>query len=134
MTRIRASGAKIFAVFQLPTPTVRTLATGKALGFNPDQIYMNSVAAIKPAMDGAVDEWAGAAYVTGILSIAYGKDPQDPAWDNDPGDEALPPDHRQVRRRSEPERPERLLRGREGGDVRPTPLLGGVQTPPARAS
>ena len=83
MTRIRASGAKIFAVFQLPTPTVRTLATGKALGFNPDQIYMNSVAAIKPAMDGAVAS-AGAAYVTGILSIAYGKDPQDPAWDNDP--------------------------------------------------
>ena len=83
MTRIRASGAKIFAVFQLPTPTVTTLATGKALGFNPDQIYMNSVAAIKPAMDGAVAS-AGAAYVTGILSIAYGKDPQDPAWDNDP--------------------------------------------------
>ena len=82
MTRIRASGATILAVFQLPTPTVRTLATGKALGFNPEQIYMNSVAAIKPAMDAAVAS-AGAAYVTGIITIAYAKDPQDSKWDND---------------------------------------------------
>ncbi len=82
MTRIRASGAQVLAIFQLPTPTVRSIATAKALGINPDQIYMNSVAAIKAAMDGAVAS-AGAAYVNGIISIAYGKDPQDPAWDND---------------------------------------------------
>jgi branched-chain amino acid transport system substrate-binding protein len=82
MTRVRASGATILAVFQLPTPTARTIATGKALGFNPEQIYMNSVAAIKPAMDGMVAS-AGAAYVTGIISIAYAKDPQDSKWDND---------------------------------------------------
>jgi branched-chain amino acid transport system substrate-binding protein len=82
MTRIRASGATILAVFQLPTPTVRTLATGKALGFNPEQIYMNSVAAIKPAMDAAVAS-AGAAYVNGIITIAYAKDPQSSTWDND---------------------------------------------------
>jgi branched-chain amino acid transport system substrate-binding protein len=82
MTRVRASGATIFAVFQLPTPTVRTLATGKALGYNPEQIYMNSVAAIKPAMDAAVAS-AGAPYVNGIITIAYAKDPQDPKWNND---------------------------------------------------
>jgi branched-chain amino acid transport system substrate-binding protein len=83
MTRVRASGATIFAVFQLPTPTVRTLATGKALGYNPEQIYMNSVAAIKPAMDGAIAS-AGAPYVNGIITIGYAKDPQDPKWANDP--------------------------------------------------
>ncbi len=82
MTRIRASGATILAVFQLPNPTVRTLATGKALGFNPEQIYMNSVAAIKPAMDAAVAS-AGAPYVNGIISIAYAKDPQSETWAND---------------------------------------------------
>jgi branched-chain amino acid transport system substrate-binding protein len=82
MTRVRASGAQIFAVFQLPTPTVRTLATGKALGFNPEQIYMNSVAAIKPAMDAAVAS-AGAPYVNGIITIAYAKDPQSETWAND---------------------------------------------------
>ena len=83
MVRIRASGATILAVFQLPNPTVRSIATAKALGVNPEQIYMNSVAAIKAAMDGAVAS-AGAAYVTGILSIAYGKDPQQSRWNNDP--------------------------------------------------
>ncbi len=82
MTRVRASGATIFAVFQLPTPTVRTLATGRALGFNPEQIYMNSVAAIKPAMDAALAS-AGAPYVNGIITIGYAKDPQDPKWNND---------------------------------------------------
>jgi len=82
MTRVRASGATILAVFQLPTPTVRTVATGKALGFNPEQIYMNSVAAIKPAMDGMVAS-AGAPYTNGIITIAYYKDPQDKKWDND---------------------------------------------------
>jgi len=83
MTRIRASGATIFAIFQLPTPTVRSIATAKALGFNPTQIYMNSVANIKPAMDAAVAA-AGAAYTNGIITIGYAKDPQDSKWDNDP--------------------------------------------------
>jgi branched-chain amino acid transport system substrate-binding protein len=83
MTRVRASNAAILAVFQLPTPTVRTIATGKALGYNPEQIYMNSVAAIKPAMDGMVAS-AGAPYTNGIITIAYAKDPQDSKWDNDP--------------------------------------------------
>jgi branched-chain amino acid transport system substrate-binding protein len=82
MVRVRASGATILAVFQLPTPTVRTVATGKALGFTPEQIYMNSVAAIKPAMDGMVAS-AGAPYTNGIITIAYYKDPQDSKWDND---------------------------------------------------
>ena len=82
MTRVRASGAQILAVFQLPTPTVRTLATGRALGFRPEQIYMNSVAAIKPAMDGARAA-AGADYVNGIITIGYTKDPQDPRWNRD---------------------------------------------------
>jgi branched-chain amino acid transport system substrate-binding protein len=84
MTKIKASGAQVFAVFQLPTPTVRSIATGKALGFNPDAIYMNSVANVKPAIDGLVAS-AGAAYTNGIISIAYLKDPQDPTWANDPG-------------------------------------------------
>jgi branched-chain amino acid transport system substrate-binding protein len=84
MTRIKAAGAQVLAIFQLPTPTVRSIATAKALGIKPDQIYMNSVAAIKPAMDAAVGA-AGADYVTGIISIEYYKLPQDPKWNNDAG-------------------------------------------------
>ena len=82
MTRVRASGATILAIFQLPTPTVRTIATGKALGFNPTQIYMNSVANVKPAMDGIVAS-AGAPYINGMITIGYAKDPQDPEWSSD---------------------------------------------------
>ena len=83
MARIKASGAAVLVIFQIPTPTVRSIATGKALGYNPDQIYMNSVSAFRTPMDGAVAS-AGAAYVNGILSVAYLKDADSPRWDNDP--------------------------------------------------
>jgi branched-chain amino acid transport system substrate-binding protein len=83
MTRIRASGATILAVFQLPRPTSTTIGTAKALGINFQQIYMNSVANIKPIMDGMVAA-LGAPYVNGIITDTYAKDPQDPKWDNDP--------------------------------------------------
>ena len=86
----------IFAVFQLPTPTVRTVATGKALGFNPEQIYMNSVAAIKPAMDGMVAS-AGAPYVNGIITDRVLQGSDRPEVGQRRGDEAVPHDHREVR-------------------------------------
>ncbi len=82
MVKIRSSGAAVLVIFQTPTPTVRSIATGKALGFNPDQIYMNSVSAFRTPMDGAVAS-AGAAYVNGILSVAYLKDSDSPRWEND---------------------------------------------------
>ena len=83
MTRVKASGATILAVFQLPNPTTRTIGTAKALGINPEQIYMNSVAAIKPVMNGMVAA-LGAPYINGIISATYAKDPQDSKWANDP--------------------------------------------------
>jgi branched-chain amino acid transport system substrate-binding protein len=83
MTRIRASGAQVLAVFQLPTPTVRTIATGRAVGYNPDQIYMNSVARVQAAIDGLVAS-AGAPYTNGIISVGYLKDPSQARWNNDP--------------------------------------------------
>ena len=82
MTRIKASGATILAVFQLPNPTTRTIGTAKALGINPEQIYMNSVANVKPVMDG-MGAALGAAYINGIITISYQKDPQSETWEND---------------------------------------------------
>jgi branched-chain amino acid transport system substrate-binding protein len=82
MTRIKASGATILAVFQLPRPTSTTIGTAKALGINFDQIYMNSVANVKAVMDGLVAALGGP-YVNGIITITYAKDPQDPKWNND---------------------------------------------------
>jgi branched-chain amino acid transport system substrate-binding protein len=83
MTRIKASGATIFVILATPTSTIRAYATGKALGFNPEQIYLNSVSATAAFLNIAVGA-AGAPYVNGSLSVAYLKDPSSPTWDNDP--------------------------------------------------
>ena len=83
MAKIKATGAAVLVILQIPTPTVRSIATGKALGYNPDQIYMNSVSAFRAPMNAAVAS-AGAPYVNGILSVNYLKDPDSPTWDNDP--------------------------------------------------
>ena len=82
MVRIRASGATIFVILATPTPTIRAYATGKALGFNPEQIYLNSVSATAAFLNIAVGA-AGAAYVNGSISVAYLKDPSSPSWNND---------------------------------------------------
>jgi len=82
MVRIKASGATIFVILATPTPTIRAYATGKALGFNPEQIYLNSVSATAAFLNIAVGA-AGAAYVNGSLSVVYLKDPASPTWNND---------------------------------------------------
>ena len=83
MVRVRASGATILAVFQLPNPTTRTIGTARALGINPEQIYMNSVANVRPVIDGMIAALQ-APYVNGIITVAYLKDPQDPRWRTTP--------------------------------------------------
>jgi branched-chain amino acid transport system substrate-binding protein len=82
MARIRASGAAIFVILATPTHTIRSYATGKALGYNPEQIYLNSVSATSAFLNVAVAS-AGAAYVNGSLSVTAGKDPSNPAQAND---------------------------------------------------
>ena len=52
------------------------------LGFNPDQIYVNFVAATAAFLNIAVQR-AGADYVNGSLSVTFLKDPSDPAQAND---------------------------------------------------
>jgi branched-chain amino acid transport system substrate-binding protein len=82
MTRIKASGATILVLLSTPTPTIRAYATGKALGYNPEQIYLNSVSATAAFLNIAVAN-AGAGYVNGSLSTQYLKDPANPEWAND---------------------------------------------------
>ena len=82
MAKIKASGATIFVILATPTPTIRAYGTGKALGWNPEQIYVNSVAATAAFLNIAVAS-AGAPYVNGSLSVAYLKDPSSPTWTND---------------------------------------------------
>jgi branched-chain amino acid transport system substrate-binding protein len=82
MAKIKASGATILVLLSTPPATIRAYATGKALGYNPEQIYLNSVSATAAFLNIAVGS-AGAAYVNGSLSVAYLKDPSSPTWAND---------------------------------------------------
>jgi len=83
MAKIRATGAPIFVILATPTHTIRTYATGRALGYQTDQTYLNSVSATAAFLNIAVGA-AGAPYVNGSLSVAYLKDPSSPSWNNDP--------------------------------------------------
>ncbi|HSI97202.1 MAG TPA: ABC transporter substrate-binding protein [Gaiellaceae bacterium] len=82
MARIRATNAPIFVLLATPTPTIQAYAFGRALGYNPEQIYLNSVSATAAFLNIAVAR-AGAAYVNGSLSVAYLKDPSNSRWNND---------------------------------------------------
>ena len=117
MARIKASGATIFMIFATPTPTIRAYGTGKALGYNPEQIYLNSVAATAAFLNVAVAS-AGAAYVNGSLSVTAMKDPSNPAQAEQPGCSGVQAHHGQVRAEPECEQPAVHVRLRARGDVR----------------
>jgi branched-chain amino acid transport system substrate-binding protein len=83
IAKIRASGAQVFVIIATPGPTIRAYGTGKALNFNPEQIYVNSVSATAAFLNTAVAS-AGAPYVNGSISMNYLRDPSNPAYANDP--------------------------------------------------
>jgi branched-chain amino acid transport system substrate-binding protein len=83
MVRIRQANAPIFVILATPTPTIQAYAFGRGLGYNPEQIYLNSVAATSAFLNIAVARSAPA-YVNGSLSVAYLKDPTQSRWSNDP--------------------------------------------------
>ena len=83
LTRLRASGADTWVLLTTPTPTVRAIATARALNWTPGTIVINSVSATDTVMSAAAER-AGAAFVAGAVSTAYLKNPANPAYRNDP--------------------------------------------------
>jgi branched-chain amino acid transport system substrate-binding protein len=83
LSRQRASGADTWVLLSTPTPTVRAIATAKALNWKPDKIVINSVAATDSVMRAAASS-AGADFVNGAISTAYAKNPTNPKYRNDP--------------------------------------------------
>jgi branched-chain amino acid transport system substrate-binding protein len=83
LARQKASGADTWVLLSIPTPTVRALATAKALNWKPDTIVINSVAAIDNVMKAAAAT-AGAAYVNGAITTGYLKNNSNPKYLNDP--------------------------------------------------
>jgi len=81
---LRRAGVDTLMIFGTPTPTIRTYATMAAVGWKPQNIFLNSVSATDAFMSIAVAR-AGAAEVTGSISTYYTKDPANAMWANDPG-------------------------------------------------
>jgi branched-chain amino acid transport system substrate-binding protein len=83
VARQRASGADTWVLLTTPTPTVRAIATARALNFRYQRLVINSVAAVDTVMRAAAQS-AGADSVNGAISTAYLKNPTNPAYANDP--------------------------------------------------
>jgi branched-chain amino acid transport system substrate-binding protein len=81
---LRRAGVDTLFIFGTPTPTIRTYATMAAIGWKPENIFLNSVSATDTFMGIAVAR-AGAAEVNGSISVYYTKDPANPTWANDAG-------------------------------------------------
>jgi branched-chain amino acid transport system substrate-binding protein len=82
LARQKASGADTWVLLTTPTPTVRAIATAKALNWKPGTIVINSVSAIDNVMATAVQR-AGADFVNGAISTSYLKSVTDPKYAND---------------------------------------------------
>jgi len=82
IARQKASGADTWVLLTTPTPTVRAIATAKALNWKPDTLVINSVSAIDTVMAAAIQR-AGADFVAGAISTAYLKNPANPEYAND---------------------------------------------------
>jgi branched-chain amino acid transport system substrate-binding protein len=82
LVKLHASGADTLFVFAIPTPTITALATVTALGWKPNQIYINSVSSIASYMKFAESKGA---FIDGAISVGYIKDPTDPQWASDAG-------------------------------------------------
>ena len=83
IARQKIAGADTWVLLTTPVPTVRAIGTAKALGWKPDAIVINSVAATDSVMR-AAEANAGAAYVDGDISTAYLKYTTNPKYANDP--------------------------------------------------
>ena len=83
IARQKATGADTWVLLTTAgAPTVRALATGKALNFRPENLIINDVAATDGVMRAAVAS-VGAEYVSGAISSGYLKNPTNPKYAND---------------------------------------------------
>jgi branched-chain amino acid transport system substrate-binding protein len=82
IVRQRTSGADTWVLFSTPTPTVRAIATAKAVGWKPDRIVINSVSATDQVMSAARAN-AGPEYVNGAVSTGYLKNNTNPKYRTD---------------------------------------------------
>lgn len=80
IVKLKASGADVFVIAATPKFAAQSIRKAFEIGWRP-QTYLSNVA----VWISTVMEPAGVEAGTGILSSAYAKDPDDPAWKDDPG-------------------------------------------------
>lgn len=77
---MQASGANVFVMWGSPKATVQSLRKANNIGWRP-QIYINQNSSSIPNVLTTV----GLDKSKGVISVAFLKDPADPAWANDAG-------------------------------------------------
>jgi branched-chain amino acid transport system substrate-binding protein len=82
--KLKNSGADTFFVFETPSPAIKALVGAFQAGWHPT-IYLNSVSNPVPYIQAAQKAAGDAAAVNGLVTVAYIKDPADPAQANDAG-------------------------------------------------
>jgi branched-chain amino acid transport system substrate-binding protein len=82
---LRRAGVDTLFIFGTPTPTIRTYATMAAIGWKPDNIFLNSVSATDTFMGIAVARCGRGRGERVNQASYYTKDPANPTWANDAG-------------------------------------------------
>jgi branched-chain amino acid transport system substrate-binding protein len=80
IVQLQASGADVFFNITIPKFAAQAIRKAYDIGWKPVHFLNNVSQSI-----GTVLQPAGLEKSVGIISTTYGKDPTDPAWDNDPG-------------------------------------------------
>ena len=82
VAKLRGSGATVFVILATPRFTIQAYAIANALRWSPTVIYTNSVAATDAVLTLAKSS-GGGDLPDRTYTVQYGKDPANPAWDND---------------------------------------------------
>ena len=82
MAKLRGSGANVLVIFATPRFAVQAYAFANGLRWSPSVIYTNQVAATDAILT-AAKAAGGGDLVNRTFTLQYGKDPANPAWDND---------------------------------------------------
>jgi branched-chain amino acid transport system substrate-binding protein len=77
---LQASGADTFIIGAAPKGAAQAIRKAYDLGWAPDRFVINAASSIA-----AVMKPAGLEKSKGVITAAYGKDPNDPRWKDDPG-------------------------------------------------
>jgi branched-chain amino acid transport system substrate-binding protein len=80
IVKLKASGADVFIIAATPKFAAQSIRKAYEIGWRPMTFLSNVAVWVSTVM-----EPAGLEAGTGILSTAYVKDPDDPAWKDDPG-------------------------------------------------